>query len=433
MARAHKQQVVESDVVIVGAGIIGLLTASQLLQQGMSVALVERKQLCAGATGAGQGYLWVAHRSPDTVGWQLATTSMAMWRDMLQQDPSLSSAIEYQAAGSLLLASTAAEAEDLSSRHHSLSKHGVQTKFLDAAAVRAMEPALSLPGEGAGLLAPADAQINGRKTAAYLLERCKRHKGFQLFFDKPISGLSPAPGSGHGVSVDTATRTLRGRRATVVTAGAWSGPLLSALTGAPYDRLLAPRRGHLLEVARPQGMPALKTGMMEMSYAKHYTLGNHGGSSTSSSSSGSASGPGSTEVDITFTATQSAAGTLLLGSSREFSGWDNDGSQPIIDTIMQRAAQFLPALAGVNVAQSDTDAVRVGLRPFAHGGLPMVGPVPDVPGLYVAAGHEGSGLCLGPATAHMLCGYVGGGAPDRAHAHVYEELLPATRLLLAEL
>lgn len=58
------------------------------------------------------------------------------------------------------------------------------------------------------------------------------------------------------------------RHATIVAAGAWSGPLLTALTGAAYDRLLSPRRGHLLEVAPPKGMPPIKTGIMEMSYAK---------------------------------------------------------------------------------------------------------------------------------------------------------------------
>lgn len=45
------------------SGVIGLNTALKLLQKGASVLLVERgKELCTGATGAGQGYLWMAHR-----------------------------------------------------------------------------------------------------------------------------------------------------------------------------------------------------------------------------------------------------------------------------------------------------------------------------------------------------------------------------------
>jgi hypothetical protein len=78
------------------AGIIGLLTAETLLARGLSVALVERKQLCAGATGAGQGYVWMAHRSPSTAVWDLAELSIFEWGRMLQAQPSLRSSIEWQ-------------------------------------------------------------------------------------------------------------------------------------------------------------------------------------------------------------------------------------------------------------------------------------------------------------------------------------------------
>lgn len=49
------------DVAIVGAGIIGVSTAMCLLriEPQLTVALVENKELCAGATGAGQGYVFL--------------------------------------------------------------------------------------------------------------------------------------------------------------------------------------------------------------------------------------------------------------------------------------------------------------------------------------------------------------------------------------
>ena len=136
---------------------------------------------------------------------------------------------------------------------------------------------------------------------------------------------------------------------------------------------------------------------------------------------------------------------------------------------MQRAALFLPGLqpaaaqaaaaaaAGAGSSSSSSSSssgdsgvpgmsVRVGLRPYAVGGLPMVGPVAGAPGacegacvraailnpsnrplqlkrlattttttttttthaagLFVAAGHEGSGLCMGPATGQLLSRHV---------------------------
>ncbi|KAG2422315.1 hypothetical protein HXX76_016140, partial [Chlamydomonas incerta] len=116
-------------------------------------------------------------------------------------------------------------------------------------------------------------------------------------------------------------------------------------------------------------------------------------------------------------------------SSREFSGWETDPSPAVVSAIMQRAALFLPGLqpaaaqaaAAAAAAAIDSSSssgsssssagvpgmtVRVGLRPYAVGGLPMVGPVAGAPGLFVAAGHECSGLCMGPATGQLLSRHV---------------------------
>ena len=105
------------------------------------------------------------------------------------------------------------------------------------------------------------------------------------------------------------------------------------------------------------------------------------------------------QCDITFTATTSASGSLLLGSSRELCGFDGQLDCAVAAAILARAARFLPALEGVGVANV---SARVGLRPYASRGNPYIGAVPGAPGLWVAAGHEGSGLTFGPATGEML-------------------------------
>jgi glycine/D-amino acid oxidase-like deaminating enzyme len=128
---------------------------------------------------------------------------------------------------------------------------------------------------------------------------------------------------------------------------------------------------------------------------------------------------------------------LLAGSSREFSGWESVPDAAITDAIMARASCFLPHLAGISADQLMA-TTRVGLRPFAVGGLPAVGLVPGLPGVAVAAGHEGSGLCLGPATAelvlHQLLGLelaaaaADGGVSAGELLVGAKELLPETRL-----
>lgn len=69
--------------------------------------------------------------------------------------------------------------------------------------------------------------------------------------------------------------------------------------------------------------------------------------------------------------------------------------------VLQRGACFLPWLEHVRPSTVHT---RVGLRPFSAAGSPLIGPV--APNVVVAAGHEGAGLAMGPATAEVVAAYV---------------------------
>ena len=120
----------------------------------------------------------------------------------------------------------------------------------------------------------------------------------------------------------------------------------------------------------------------------------------------------SENLDITFTATTSASGSLLLGSSREFSGF-GQSSPVVMQAILDRAAMFLPGLRNVNLSKVD---VRVGLRPFAPRGLPYIGWMPGTDGVLIAAGHEGSGLTYGPATGEIIRRLILGEEQDQEFA-----------------
>lgn len=75
----------EADVCILGAGIIGLCTALALLQAdpGLRVVLLDRAAPCSGATGAGQGYLWLAHRDVHSPLFTMAAQSRELWTELL--------------------------------------------------------------------------------------------------------------------------------------------------------------------------------------------------------------------------------------------------------------------------------------------------------------------------------------------------------------
>jgi sarcosine oxidase subunit beta len=106
-------------------------------------------------------------------------------------------------------------------------------------------------------------------------------------------------------------------------------------------------------------------------------------------------------VQVALVAELTTSGTLLLGSSREFAGFDREVSLAVMQAIARRAIRFLPSLAGTPVIRS-----YAGLRPWSADHLPLIGPVDSVPGFYVATGHEGAGICLAPITGQLIAGWI---------------------------
>jgi hypothetical protein len=82
-----------TDVVVIGAGIIGLSCARELLKADpdLNVTVLERgqgicSQLTGAATGAGQGYIWLAHRDPTNEAmWQLAQRGIELWQQEVDE------------------------------------------------------------------------------------------------------------------------------------------------------------------------------------------------------------------------------------------------------------------------------------------------------------------------------------------------------------
>lgn len=424
------------DVVVVGAGIIGLSTATKLLQQrgpALSVAVVDRAVPCAGATGAGQGYIWLAHRSIGDVAWQLAAHSKELWHEMLEaplRGATYRQAIQWQPNGSMLLAEDGAGAAALETRAAALQAQGVAADVLSAEQIRNIEPAVALPAGGGSLTVPSDAQLDGRAAAAALQEACHA-AGVRcsLLFNEGVEEIlleKPSAVEGRAIGVRTPSRRVFARRATVLCAGAWSGQLLDRMLGCSnYSRLITPLRGHLLQIpaAAAHGVPHLTHGLMETKYCAHYAAAEPQASPLDQAVHLEEYAP---PLDITFTATMQSGGDLLLGSSRDAAGYDSAPSAAVVHAIVERSRQFLP---GLDVEMAYTAALpRVGLRPHAVGGLPLVGPVPGVDGLFLNAGHSGSGLLLSPISAVLTTALLG---VDSAADVVGNEKLRAAAALLA--
>jgi sarcosine oxidase subunit beta len=104
-------------------------------------------------------------------------------------------------------------------------------------------------------------------------------------------------------------------------------------------------------------------------------------------------------VALVFEPTE--AQNFLIGSSRRFVGMDTACHIDVLRAMAQRAIRFFPVIKDINVIRS-----YAGLRPFTPDHLPIISET-EVPGFYVAAGHEGDGIGLslitGKLIAQMIC------------------------------
>jgi glycine/D-amino acid oxidase-like deaminating enzyme len=178
----------------------------------------------------------------------------------------------------------------------------------------------------------------------------------------------------------SAVLTRRGEIATkavVCAAGAWSNEV-SRLVGIELPT--RPRKGHILVTAPAPGL--IRHPLMEGGYVSTVHAD-------------------SAELQVALVAEMTARGTVLVGSSRQFVGFDTSVSLSVLQAIAARAVRFLPSLEKVKVIRS-----YAGLRPWSPDHLPLIGPVSGVPGFYVATGHEGAGIDLAPITGRLIAEWV---------------------------
>lgn len=360
------------DVAIIGAGVIGASVAHELGRRGLRVVVAERGRGPCGASVACDGFVFLQSKTPGP-SLELAKQSRAMYATLAQE---LDADIEFVALGGLILARDEAELAFLAERQRALAAAGVQVQMLSARDVRDLEPHLTTRIAG-GSFCAADAQVNPLRLVAALLASAQRHR-VRILTQAAVSRMeSHERGFGLtcGAEVLTAAKI-------VIAAGAWSGEVAALLD----IRLpIRPRRGQLV-VTEP-APPILSRPVMTADYLKAKA-------DADGPSQGRAAG-----VSIE----QTAAGTFILGSTREFAGFATATSAAAMASILARAAQVLPGLRKLCIIRS-----YAGLRPYCDLGHPIIGPAPDLPGVFIATGHEGDGIALAPVTGKLIAQLVMG-------------------------
>lgn len=364
-----------ADTIVVGAGIVGAACAYFLAREGQRVIIVERGGIASGTSGAGEGNILLSDKAPGPE-LDMARLGCALWEQLARELPD---DFEYEQKGSLVVAEHERQLDAISAHVAAMRDAGVVARLLDAAELRDAEPHLARDLTGASYF-PGDAQVQPMMASAALIRSARRH-GTALLDHTAVTGIDrDARGCISGVI--TTRGHIRAPRL-VVAAGPWSAGV-AALAGVRLP--IQPRKGHIV-VTEP--LPKLvHHKVVEASYAD-------------------AVNSGDAALQVAAVVEDTRSGTILLGSSRQLAGFDAAIEVHVLQAIVRRAIRFFPVLASVHALRA-----YAGFRAFTPDHVPVVGEIPSLPGCYVASGHEGAGICLGPISGKLLCQLILGRAPE---------------------
>jgi glycine oxidase len=353
-----------ADAIVIGAGIVGLSVAFELLRRELTVIVVDRARAGSGASWTAAGMLApVSEAESDT------PVSTALALDSLLRYPEFIGAVERAAEttglaselrreGTLWVALHADHAADLAHLARTLEGRGLFIERLDAAALRRREPGLS-PRAIEGLLLPQDAQVDPRTLIRALLCAIERLGG-RLIEQATIDEVLSAEGRVVGVrgrNAEGTELTLDAPRV-IVAAGAWSEAELTL----PAPRLgVRPVKGQLL---RLRGRGSCGLGQVVRT------------------------------PDVYLV--PRSGGDLLIGATMEEQGFDTTPRGGAVLDLLRRAFEVFPGVYELEFVE-----VSVGLRSAVDDQLPVIGPS-GAEGLFLAFGHCRNGVLLAPATAHYL-------------------------------
>lgn len=362
------------EVVIVGAGIVGVSVAWELHRRGVQVCLLDRLGVAEGTTGLGEGNVLCSDKD---AGPELELTKLGL-RIFGELEERLGEQARIRRKGALIVHPDSRTWDAEPERVERLRAARVRADLLAPAEVREREPELTGELFGASHF-PDDLQCDPRSiTRALARELPDVRTGVD------VAGVAVDGGRVAGVEMADGSRLATG--AVVIAAGPWSAPLARS---AGLDLPLEPRKGQLVRLRLPQP---------DAGFLRHKVVD---GSYLLSVTSGSEHRQVSTVVETTWD------GDVIVGSSRERCGFD-PGVDPLLSAdLRERASRLVPSLAGLEAA---TD--WVGFRPWLPDHLPAIGPSAVADGLWLATGHEGAGVALGPATGRVLAQALTGERPD---------------------
>lgn len=357
-----------TEIVIVGAGVIGLTLALDLQQRGRQTLVLERAQPGAGASRVAGGLL-----APTSAADLQEPRLIDFALDSLRRYPALVARLEAMTGvscglrtnGTLWLAFSAEDDEGLDRLQARQEAKGIRSQRLGPAQLLEWEPKIA-PRVISGLHILDDLVVDPRRLIPALVEAVQQLGG-RIVHTADVREVESAGSRVQGVRGMRADGTLFHITCptVVIAAGAWASVDIASPAAALAVR---PIKGQIVRLRGPQLL--------------HHTIRTPDGYLI-----------------------PHADGEILVGGTVEDCGFDESPTAAAVLRLLQHARAVVPAIGDLAVQE-----LSVGFRPAVRDYLPIIGPL-AVDGLFVAVGHFRNGILLAPATAHYLAEWITSGRP----------------------
>jgi glycine/D-amino acid oxidase-like deaminating enzyme len=365
------------EVVVIGGGIVGTACAYYLAREGVKVHLLERGPLGCGASKAGMCHV-VTWEEPE-IHLELARGSKKLYQELAAELPFK---IDYRDTGSIAIVEKPESMANFAAMIERLNAWGLHCKMIDQKELREREPNVA-PDVAGGAFFAEDAQVNPLY-ATLALARAAQDYGATVETNAEVSAIETTRDGSVAAVVTNKGRISTG--SVVCAAGAWS-PAIGKMVG--LDIPIKPRKGTLVvTVPVPDNLMNCKI-ILAAGYMDAVKSGAGNGAA------------------VAANVQQTQNGTLLLGSSRQFVDYDREVDPRVVSMMLTRCLRFFPILKEVTAIRT-----WAGLRPYTPDLLPIIGPVEEVGGFYMASGHEGIGITEGPITGKLISQVVTGQQPQ---------------------
>ncbi|MFD8384451.1 glycine oxidase ThiO [Streptomyces sp. NPDC059679] len=363
------------DALVVGGGIIGLVTAWRAARRGLRTAVADpapgggAAQVAAGMLAA----VTELHYGEQT----LLALNLASARRYPEFVAELEEAsgqdVGFRTCGTLAVAFDPDDRAHLRELHDFQRRLGLESQWLTGRECRRLEPMLA-PGVRGGLRVDGDHQVDPRRLAAALLTACER--AGVVFHRARAERLTLAADRATGVELADGTRLAAEQ--TVLAAGSFSG----RLAGVPEGALppVRPVKGQVLRLRVPPAYaPFLSRTVRAEVRGGHVYL------------------------------VPRENGELVVGATSEELGWDTTVTAGGVYELLRDAHELVPGITELPLVET-----RAGLRPGSPDNAPLLGPS-ALPGLLVATGHYRNGVLLTPVTGDVMAEVLTHGElPDEA-------------------